>query len=169
MKKTLLTSILLIAVSIAGFAQKDNGFKFSVGAELGFATGSFSTTHSIGLGGSAQLEFPLQDKLQGTAYGGILFYNGKSAGSGVKYKGATIVPLRVGIKYFLTEGIYAAFQAGLGFFNNNGGTAFSYSPQLGYEFRTKSGKAVDLTFKYDGYSKSGGTLGAFNIRLAYIL
>lgn len=167
MKKVILFAAVIVGLSQVGFAQKNNNLKFSVGAELGFATGSFSQTHSIGIGGSAQLEIPLQDKLYGVGYFGILAYNGKSAGSGYKYKGQTIIPARVGVKYFLTEGVYGALQAGVGFLNNSGGTAFSYSPQIGYEFKTKSDKSIDATFKYDAYSKSG-TIGALGFRLAYI-
>lgn len=168
MKKSVLIVALTLFVSLTGFAQKEN-FKFSVGAELGFAAGSFSNTHSIGIGGSAQAEFPLQDKLNGVAYGGILFYNGKSYSNNLKYTGMTIIPVRVGVKYFLADGFYGAFLAGLGFLGNYGsGAAFSYSPQIGYEFNTKSGKAVDATIKYDAYSKNG-TIGAVNFRLAYIL
>lgn len=166
MRKVLLISAIALCISFAVNAQ-DKGIKFSVGAELGFATGGFSNTHSIGIGGSAQLEIPLQDKLNGVAYAGILAYNGKSAGSGIKFKGQTIIPVRVGVKYFLAGGFYGAFQTGLGFLGNSGGTAFSYSPQVGYEFQTRSGKAVDATFKYDAYSKNG-TIGAMGFRLAYI-
>lgn len=168
MKKSILVFALALLVSVAGFAQKES-FKFSLGAELGFASGSFSNTHSFGIGGSAQAEIPLQDKLNGVAYGGILFYNGKSYTGNLKYTGLTIIPVRVGVKYFLADGFYGTFQAGLGFLGNYGsGIAFSYSPQLGYEFNTKSGKAVDATIKYDAYSKNG-TIGAINFRLAYIL
>ena len=166
--KKLFVLACVCAVSALVQAQDKDGMKFSVGAELGFASGGFSNTHSIGIGGSAQLEIPLQDKLNGVAYGGILMYNGKSAGGGVKFKGQTIIPVRVGVKYFLTDGIYGSFQAGLGFLTSFGsGTAFSYSPQVGYEFKTKSGKAVDATFKYDAYAKNG-TIGALGFRLAYV-
>lgn len=162
-------SLFCICLTTIAFAQKKDNVKISVGAELAFTTGSFSNTHSLGFGGSAQLEIPMQEKLNGVAYGGIIFYNGKSAGSGIKNKGVTIIPVRVGIKYFLTGSVYTNLQAGLGFLGGNAtGTAFSYSPQIGYEFQTNSGKSLDLTFKYDGYSKNG-TLGSFGFRLAYIL
>ncbi|MFT3679721.1 MAG: hypothetical protein QM791_05585 [Ferruginibacter sp.] len=168
MKKIILASVISV-LSLAAVAQKDNNFQISVGAELGFATGSFSNTHSIGFGATAQIETPIQDKLQAVAYGGILSYNGKSVGGGTKFEGITIIPLRVGVKYFLTGSVYGAFQAGLGILGNGAdGTAFSYSPQLGYEFKTNSGKPIDATFKYDAYSKNG-TIGAFNIRLALVL
>jgi len=148
------------------FAQDQPAFKFSAGPEIGFATGSFSNSHSFGIGATAQVDISLQEHLYGTITAGVISYNGKSYGAGLKYKGTTIVPFRVGVKYFLAGGIYGALQTGLGFINNGGGTAFAYSPQLGYEFKTKTGRAVDATFKYDGYSKNG--IGALGFRLAYV-
>jgi hypothetical protein len=171
MKKTALPILIIVSICITSiaFAQKKDNVKFSVGAELAFASGNLSNTHSFGLGGTALVEIPIQEKLNAVAYGGILFYNGKSAGVGLKNKGLTIIPIRVGVKYFLTGSVYTSFQAGLGFLGSYGtGTAFSYSPQIGYEFQTNSGKAIDLTFKYDGYSKNG-SIGSFGFRLAYIL
>ena len=159
--------VFAICTSSILMAQSDSKFKFSVGPELSFASGSFSDSHSIGIGGTAQAEVSLQEHLYGTATFGLISYNGKSSGAGYKYKGETILPLRVGVKYFLSGGIYGAAQLGVGFLNNGGGTAFAYSPQIGYEFKTKSDKALDATFKYDGYSKDG-TIGAIGFRLAYV-
>jgi len=167
MKKLVVVTLIVICLSPFAKAQNQPAFKFSLGPELGFASGAFSNTHSIGIGVTVQAEVSLQEHLYGTATFGVISYNGKSSGAGLKYKGETIVPLRVGAKYFLSGGIYGAVQTGVGFLNNGGGTAFAYSPQIGYEFNTKSGKALDATFKYDGYSKNG-TLGAIGFRVAYI-
>ena len=167
MKRITVFTLLAIFLSPFAKAQSQPAFKFSLGPELGFASGAFSNTHSIGIGATVQAEVSLQEHLYGTATFGVISYNGKSSGVGYKYKGETIIPLRVGAKYFLSGGIYGALQAGVGFLNNGGGTAFAYSPQIGYEFNTKSGKALDATFKYDGYSKNG-TLGAIGFRVAYI-
>lgn len=168
MKRTFLTSMLVLIISLAGFAQTEKGFKFSVGPELALPTGSFGTGYSFGIGATAQIEKLFQDKLYGTGTAGIIFYNGKSVGNGLKNSGITIIPIKAGVKYFLTDGIYAGLQAGVGIINKGIGTAFAYSPLIGYEFNTKSGKAVDATFKYDGYSKNG-TLGGIGFRVAYIL
>ena len=168
MKKIIVFTLAAVCISLALKAQNDPAFRFSLGPELSFATGSFSETHSIGIGGSVQAEVSMKEHLYGTATFGIMAYNGKSSGVGYKYKGETIVPLRVGVKYFFSGGIYGAAQVGVAFLNNSGGTAFAYSPQLGYEFRTRAGKAVDASFKYDGYSKDG-TIGAIGFRVAYIL
>jgi hypothetical protein len=167
MKKIVMSVAVLVAVCSAAFAQKD-GLKFSAGPEIGFAIGDFSSTHSLGIGASGQLEFGLQDKLNFTATAGFITFSGKSiAGTNVKFQGQAFIPVRAGAKYFFTTGIYGAAQLGVAFLNNGGGTAFSYSPQLGYEFKTKNDKAVDATFKFEGFSKNG-SLGALAFRLAYV-
>lgn len=172
MKKIIVFTLVAFFTSAMVMAQSDSKFRFSVGPELSFASGSFSDSHSIGIGGSAQAEISLQEHLYGTATFGVIAYNGKSyPNTGTKRTGQIIIPLRVGAKYFLSGGIYVAAQMGVGFLNNfYTGTSFSYSPQIGYEFKTKRDKAIDATFKYDGYSAKSpiGTLGAIGFRLAYI-
>ena len=150
-------------------AQNAQSFRFSVGPELGFATGTFANTHSIGVGATIQAEIPLQQNLYGTATTGFIAYGGKSiAGGTTKEKSQSIIPFKVGVKYFFMGGFYGAAQIGIGILGNyEKGTAFAYTPQIGYEFKTKSGKAVDATIKYDGYSKSR-TIEAIGFRLAYI-
>jgi hypothetical protein len=38
---------------------------------------------------------------------------------------------------------------------------------IGYEFDTKSGKAIDAGLKYDGYASQGMGFGCVGFRLAY--
>lgn len=167
MKKILIIAVLATGLMSNAFAQKD-GLKFSAGPEIGFAIGDFSSTHSLGIGASGQLEFGLQDKLNFTATAGVMNFSGKDRSSTEKNQGYTVIPIRAGVKYFLTTGIYAGAQLGAAFLTGYGdGTAFSYSPQVGYEFKTKNDKSVDATFKYEGFSKNG-SLGALAFRLAYV-
>ena len=167
-KKVLLPFLGLLMTGLVN-AQDAQKFRFSVGPELSFASGSFAITHSVGFGATIQGEIPLQQNLYGTATTGFIVYGGKSvAGTNLKATSQTIIPIKVGIKYFFVNGFYGAAQIGVGILGNNAkGTAFAYTPQIGYEFKTKSGKAVDATFKYDGYSKNG-TIEAVGFRLAYI-
>jgi hypothetical protein len=157
------------ALCTGAFAQKkgDNNVRFSIGPEIGFATGNFNLTHSVGIGVTAQGEVNVAESANVTLTTGYMSYAGKSLGSGIKYKAQGIIPLKAGIKYFLSQGFYGAAQLGVGIFNNGSGTALAYTPMLGYEFDTKSGKAVDASFKYDGYSKNGSGLGSIGARLAY--
>ena len=169
MKKIVICTFLSLLISGLVMAQDAQTFRFSVGPELGFATGTFANTHSVGIGATIQGEIPLQQNLYGTATTGFIAYGGKSIGGTTqKHNSQTIIPIKVGIKYFFIGGFYGAAQLGLGILGNyTKGTAFAYTPQIGYEFKTKSGKAVDATFKYDGYSKNG-TIEAIGFRLAYI-
>jgi hypothetical protein len=174
MKKLILTASMILMISCLGFAQ-ERKLTFSIGPELSFPSGSFAETHSIGTGGTAQVEVLLQDKLKGIATVGVLGYLGKSVTiNNVKYKypGITMIPVKIGAKYYLSGGIYGAAEIGVAFRGNYeaySGTSFAYTPlMLGYEFRTKSDKAIDASVKYDATSGHGGTLGAIGIRLAYI-
>lgn len=166
MKKIFLV-LGITALCSGAFAQKDNKSHFSVGPELGIATGDFNVTHSVGIGVTVQGEVNVAQSTNVTLTMGYMSYAGKSYAAGLKFKAQGIIPVRAGIKYFFSEGFYGAAQLGAGFFNNGGGAALAYSPMLGYEFNTKSGKAVDATVKYDGYSKNGSGLGSVGVRLAY--
>jgi len=168
MKKTLL-AILGIAIFSGAVAQKksDDKFRFSAGPEIGFATGTLNLSHSVGIGGTIQAEINGAPSTNFTLTTGFLSYAGRKIGSGIKATAQTIIPVKVGVKYFLSEGFYGAAQLGVGVFSNYyTGAALAYTPMLGYEFNTKSGKAVDAAFKYDGYSKNGG-FGSIGFRLAY--
>ena len=169
MTKRVLFPFLSLFISGIVIAQDAQKFRFSVGPELSFATGSFAITHSVGVGATIQAEIPIQQNLYGTATTGFVVYGGKSiGGTNLKTVSQTIIPIKVGIKYFFISGFYGAAQIGVGILGNYAkGTAFAYTPEVGYEFKTKSGKAVDATFKYDGYSKNG-TIEAIGFRLAYI-
>lgn len=171
MKKIILSILVVTAVYTASFAQNENNFSFSAGAELSFPSGSFSNTHTVGTGATVQAEYFVMEKLKATATFGVLAYLGNS-------RAQTIIPLRAGGKYFFTEGFYAGLQTGVGFLSGTyTGTTFAYSPLVGYEFKTKSDKSIDATLKYDAYSgseydvtaRSGvGTIGAIGFRLAYV-
>ena len=163
-------AVAITAIYTGAFAQKetDKKFNFSAGPEIGFATGNFNNTHSIGFGATIQGEFNIAPSANFTLTAGFLSYAGRSAGSGIKNKAQSIIPLKAGLKYYLSEGFYGAAQLGAGFLGSyRTGAALAYTPMLGYEFNTNSGKAVDASFKYDGYSKNGTGLGSIGFRLAY--
>ncbi|MEI9934342.1 MAG: outer membrane beta-barrel protein [Ferruginibacter sp.] len=164
-----LTAIIILSSFIAMAQKKEIATRFSAGPELGFATGTFSNGWGLGIGVSGQGEHFFQNNISGTALLGITSYVGKSIGSGIKNTSTTIVPLRIGARYYIADNFHVGAQIGVGFISYvTSTTAFAYSPQIGYNFKTKPGYSIDASFKYDGYSKSGGSLGAFGIRVAYI-
>ncbi len=168
MKKIFVLLLIACASSAALMAQDDTRFKFSVGPELSFATGTFADGYSFGIGATGQVEFYIQEKLYGTGTSGVIFYNGKSQGNGLKNTGLNIIPIKVGIKYFIAGSVYVGVQTGVGIINHQQGTYFAYTPLVGYEFKTNSDKALDASLKFDGYSGSGSSISSVGVRLAYI-
>jgi len=169
MRKLILLSIVAVFSSQIVSAQKLGTTRFSFGPEIGFATGTFSNIAGFGIGASIQGEHFFQENVSGTVLFGFVDYFGASINSSTKYKSSLILPLRVGARYYIGDGFHLGAQIGLGFISGvSSSTAFAYSPQVGYNFRTSKGKAIDATFKYDGYAVSGGSLSALGVRLAYI-
>ena len=169
MKKAIVLTLFAVCTSIMAMAQKDGKTKFSAGPEIGIATGTFGLSWGLGIGVSAQAEHFFQENVSGTALLGLISYFGKSYAPGKKYTAYTTIPLRVGVRYYIGDGFHAGLQIGVGFLSYGGSstTAFAYSPQLGYNFKTNKNKAIDLTLKYDAYTKNG-TIGAIDLRVAYV-
>jgi len=168
MKKLVILTIITISLSTVVKAQKFGETRFSLGPEIGAATGTFGNVAGLGLGATVQAEHFYQENVSGTILLGFVDYFGSSYNNNLKYKSTLIIPLRVGGRYYIGDGFHLGAQIGVGFISGlYSTTAFAYSPQIGYNFKTNKGRAIDATFKYDGYASSG-SLSAVGIRVAYI-
>ncbi|HTB52225.1 MAG TPA: outer membrane beta-barrel protein [Ferruginibacter sp.] len=181
MKKTLILSILAICTSVVAIAQPEQGkFRFSIGPEVGYTTGTYAQSWNLGAGASAQAEYFFRDDVSMTITAGYVGYLGSSVPGqpGLKYQAFNTIPVKAGIRFYMGESFHIGAQLGVGFLDNGDGhsTAFAYSPIIGYNFRTNSDKGIDVSIKYDGYAFDqndfhngyGGTFGAVGLRLAYI-
>lgn len=172
MKKLCAMALIAIACTQTVFAQ-GGGTSLSIGPELMTTTGKSGDTWGLGIGGSAQAEHFFKENISGLGYFGFNIFNGKSiAGlNNVKYKSMNIIPIRIGARYYISEGFHTGAQLGVGFLSSGGvsNTGLAYSLQVGYNFNTKKGRSVDAALKYDGYSKSGGAFSSLGLRLAYNL
>ncbi|MEO6136939.1 MAG: outer membrane beta-barrel protein [Ginsengibacter sp.] len=175
MKKTILFMLVTMAAVSTSFAQKEGKTKFSIGPELAWATSNplsdipGNKGWGLGFGGSVQVEHFFQEKVSGTFYAGVIAFAGRSADNSSKNKGYTTVPIRAGINYYVGDRFHLGAQLGVGInsWNDSKATAFSYSPQIGYNF-SRNEKPLDLTLKYDGYAGHGG-FSAIGLRLSLIL
>ncbi|MDP4285415.1 MAG: hypothetical protein Q8891_13395 [Bacteroidota bacterium] len=169
MKKMLLLAVIILASATFAMAQRENKTRFSAGPELGIATGMAGKGWGLGLGLSGDIEHFFQENVSGDFYIGYISFAGKSAGVGIKNKNYTTIPIRVGTRYYVGNNLHFGAQLGVGI-NRIGGTsttAFAYSPQIGYNFKSKNDKPLDLTFKYDGYA-GNGDFSALGLRLSLI-
>ncbi len=84
--KRIIVAGLMMAFSFVAGAQKnvDKNLHFSVGAELAIATGEFSNTQSVGVGGTVQVSYRGLTSTDFTLSTGYIAFAGKSAGSVIK-------------------------------------------------------------------------------------
>lgn len=175
MKKSIFLLCLGVTSVTFSFAQQQGKTRFSIGPELGIAISNpmkvipDNKGWGLGLGGSVDVEHFFQQNFGTVLYAGFVGYNGRSTGESSKNKAYTAIPVRLGANYYVRN-LHVGAQLGVGF-NNLGGissTAFSYSPQIGYNFKNRNGKPLDLTFKIDGYAGNMNFTAA-NVRLSLIL
>lgn len=160
MKKVLLAAILVVGTAVSTFAQK--GSNFSVGLEAGLPVGNASKAYTVAIGGSLKYEAPIATGTHFTLTAGYTSFQGKTV-AGIKIPAAGFIPVKAGIKYFLADSFYGEAQVGAAFSTQkNGGTAFAYSPGVGYKFSD----VIDLGVRYEAWSNNG-TVGQIGARLGF--
>lgn len=170
MKKTLLTSIIVLVCTLGVFAQVAMKPHLSIGAEYGLTTGKLSNYYGSVVGGSLKFELPVgspQFNITGTvgytAYLVRLDYNGPLNLNAEKF-----IPVEIGAKYYFTKIAY--FEGDAGFSQNiqtnfaGSKTAFIYSPVIGISAPTNKHKStIDLGLRFE----SRGDYSQVAARLAY--
>ena len=178
MKKILLFSALLCAVSFKLFAQtSSDAGKLSVALNAGLPTGSESTLYSTIIGADFKYAFPVANNVSVSFSAGYSELIGKdfmySFNDGTSYGtiGGTAanvgtIPLKVGIRYSTngTLGFFVEAQAGVVFFTQGdmSNTSFVYAPAIGYAFDG----GLEAGVRYEGWVKDG-TFSQVGLRLAY--
>jgi hypothetical protein len=180
MKKLfLLTAIAGVFAFSNVSAQKVKGPKLGLGADFAVPMGSLSDSYKFGFGGSLLFQTPIAKNLNFTASAGYLNLVGKS---NVQYlalnshgfyvdqtdvPNAGVVPVKIGARYFFSDSFYAGGEVGAAFITGDGGgTAFAYSPGIGFEHALANKNSIDLSAKYEGWSKNS-SVGFFGLRVAY--
>lgn len=175
MKKILLALFILGGTAFSSFAQttKDGG-KFSIGLEAGLPVGDAHNYSNYVIGGSLKYEYPVANNLFITASAGYSSLHIKSFDYSYNDPGfsfqlhsdggsAGIIPVKVGAKYYFDGHFFGEGQLGAAFVTGEGsGTAFVYSPGVGYTFTG----GFEAGVRYEAWSNNG-TIGQAALRLAY--
>lgn len=161
--KKLFTAILITASTLSANAQSGKNLTFSLGGELGAATGNLNTRYSLAVGVTAQADIAIDSDAAITFNAGVVEIIGKKIkNTNFKYRSVATIPLLVGVKYNFTPMVYGSAQLGTTVFTNSGGgSKFTYIPGIGF----KLDKNIDLLVKYTGLSNAGGIFG---VRVAYV-
>jgi hypothetical protein len=174
MKKYLVTLAVFAAAVLHGFAQttsvspalKDGG-KFSIGLEGGLP--NYQTTVNVIVGFSVKYEAAVGRHTCITISAGYnSFLNGRTAfdlGSIPSAYG--YIPLKAGIKYYVTGGLFLEAQPGVTFAtkrNIDGDAIYGvYSGGLGYTF----GSHIEAGIRYEGWISGETAISQTSLRLAY--
>lgn len=163
------------SLSAQSKSTENKGY-ISIGPELGLPVGKLNDRYSWSLGVSAQADVPITEQiLYFIANAGYSnFYTKNDAPTGVK--DLQLMPVKVGLKIFPAENLYVQAGAGASFLLNktkasyDKSVVFTYSPQVGYQFKVSNTDVIDAGINFQGNSKfstGGSSNNLFAIRLSY--
>jgi hypothetical protein len=175
-KTKLVAALFIIAAALSittARAQSvgDGKFRFGVGVDGLLPVGSLSNSEGFGLGITPRLQYGISNNVALTFTSGIYhffpknYYYQNPFGPGVTAKyHLDIIPVKAGIKVFVTNNIYLAGEAGAGFEVEDGGgpVKLILSPGVGYAC-----KHWDIGARYENFSGDNNAYGTVGLRIAY--
>lgn len=174
LKYSFLLFALLFFLGVNLKAQ--NSTNLSVGAEIGLPSGNFSGISAIGTGASIKLDLPVSSQFAVSLNAGFMNFFGRR-NQVLIVKDLTYIPLKAGLKYYLSEGFYAEAQIGAGLPINQGQqTLFVWSPGVGNIFKLRGKGLLDAGLRYEGWTgrndniqflNSSNSKGFAGLRVAY--
>lgn len=171
MKKLLLLTAVAGLFAFTSVNAQTRAPKFSVGAEFAFPMGDFGDVADFGFGGSLQYQHPVAANLLLTGSAGYTSFKFKDiTEGGITFEGgnAGYIPVKAGARYYFGESFFAGAELGASFSTEDeGSTAFVYSPGIGVDFPVSDKGSIELGARYEGWSYDGGTNSFIGLRLAY--
>jgi len=171
MKKVIFT-LAIATLGLTAVAQdkgSDKQLKFSVGVEAGLPLGDLKETSSLGIGGSVMGEYAAAESLGLTLSAGYLTFSGKTI-EDEKMPALNLIPVLVGAKYHFNDKFYGHAQLGMSFASvkvlgvSASTSAFTYAPTIG----VTPSENIDISLKYQAYTKGGSSTSFLGLRVAYV-
>ncbi|WP_454801924.1 hypothetical protein [Mucilaginibacter phyllosphaerae] len=169
---TILFTAIALFIGVQSNAQSvpPSKLRFGIGVDGLLPVGNLSNSTSFGLGITPRLQYGLTNHVALTFTSGIyhffpkdipLNFNGQSY---TTHYDLDLIPVKLGIKAFVTPHIYLGAEAGMGFQVDNGGGDSKYlaSGAIGY-----ATKKWDIGVRYENFSGNGYRNGIIGLRLAY--
>ncbi|MES2827818.1 MAG: outer membrane beta-barrel protein [Bacteroidota bacterium] len=169
MKRYSIVVVLCFMMASTAVRAQKSGPSVGLGADFAFPQNNFGNNASYGVGPSILFQNGISKNLNYTINVAYLKFNGDGVFANVKYREA-FVPIKAGLRYFFSEYIYGAGEAGISISSANGsgsGTAFAYAPTIGVEFPVSNRGSIDAGVRYEGWSRSNGTRSFIGLRAGY--
>ncbi|GAB3366644.1 hypothetical protein GCM10027566_38490 [Arachidicoccus ginsenosidivorans] len=167
MKKAFLllaAGFLFVGASKAQY-ERPIGSEFSVGITGALPVGDFSDYSSFGLGADLKYAYNFDETIAATVSAGYNNFFAKSDLKDAGFKDVGFVPLKAGVRFSM-GGLYAEPQIGAAIGTNKGGsTALTYAGQIG----VMASSNLDLSVRYEGWSKNDVKNGFVGLRVAYTM
>jgi hypothetical protein len=175
-KKTKFYAVALTALALfigvqsnAQSIQKGK-LRFGIGLDGLIPVGNLTKSTNFGLGITPRLQYGITDRFALTFTSGIyhffpkdMYYN--DGIQSYKYRwDLDLIPVKVGIKAFVTSNIYVNAEAGIGFQVDNGGGDSKFMASGGAGYATKH---WDFGVRYENFSGSNYRNGIIGLRVAY--
>ncbi|PZP49115.1 MAG: hypothetical protein DI598_08615 [Pseudopedobacter saltans] len=151
------------------------GSELSIGVETGLAVGNLKHYSSMGVGGSVKYAYNFNESMAATFQSGYISFISKNpTHDGTNYGNGKIktsqIPFKAGFRYSLGR-FYMEPQLGVSLLrqkmidtgNSDNTTGFTYAGNIG----VLATRDFDISVRYEGISKSGGSIGYLGLRLAY--
>lgn len=153
--------LVLFSATMANAQSNNNSWRFGFGIDAGVAT---SDAFKYALGGNLRIQKDFNQRVSGTFTTGFSHFFEKDHFAGYSQYGSpyNVIPVKLGVKYFLGDNLYLGGEAGAGFAFEQWGTSFVWSPSVGMAFKN----GIDLSLKYEDYTKDKATK-TLGLRLAY--
>ncbi|HMG07790.1 MAG TPA: hypothetical protein VK609_04730 [Mucilaginibacter sp.] len=142
-------------------AQTPVSWHIGFGINSGVST---SDAFKYALGGDIRIQKDFDKRFSGTLTTGFSHFFEKAHFAGYSQYGSpyNVIPVKLGIKYFVADNLYLGGEAGAGFAFEQWGTSFLWSPSVGFAFKN----GIDLSVKYEDYTNDKATKN-IALRLAY--
>ena len=153
--------LIILSATMANAQSNNNRWRFGFGIDVGVAT---SDAFKYALGGDLRIRKDFNQRVSGTLTTGFSHFFEKDHFAGYSQYGSpyNVIPVKLGVKYFVGDNLYLGGEAGAGFAFEQWGTSFVWSPSVGMAFKN----GIDLSLKYEDYTKDKATK-TLGLRLAY--
>ncbi|GAA4777666.1 hypothetical protein GCM10023231_00040 [Olivibacter ginsenosidimutans] len=148
--------------------------KLSIGPEVALPMGDAADAYQLGYGLSLQGEYQLVQQFNLTASIGYLTFAYKKEikdllkAVGEKTSSSGSIPLKAGGKYYFSDKLYGGAEIGASFSTaKGGGTAFAYAPAIGINLPLANRYGLDVSIRFEGWSKEAATYRFFGLRAAF--
>jgi hypothetical protein len=175
-KKLMITTLVVLGLFICSKVNAqsvaEGKFRFGIGVDGLLPVGNMSNTVNFGLGITPRLQYGIGNNTALTFTSGFYHFFTKPLYIPAGFLGAgerienhlDIVPVKVGIKQFISSDFYLGAEVGAGFEVEDGGgpTKLIASPTVGY-----ASKHWEVGVRYEGFFGQNYNYGVLGLRIAY--